>query len=210
MFRRAFFVVVALVLFGVFPHHAFAQSTADDATRRGDIAVGYAIGYADGRAMPVGLVMSQAWRVHHNLDLFGDAGFQHGSIPLQIDSTGNVRVAAGFNVIGLMGGVRKSWHTDFARAKDFVEVKFGLINESRSGIAPDSVIGASFVSGYRIAFAIEPGMGTEIGLSQHVAIRPQVGVRFVPQFHNLGNQNLERRADLHVAISAVFQSEKKK
>src|SRR5262245_54725937 len=112
MFRRALSVVVAIAILLVLPYLAAAQS-ADAASRRGDIAVGYRFGYGGGYFMPAGFQISEAWRVHPKIDLIADTSFQHASIPLAGGGPGTVAISSGFNVLGVMGGMRFSSPTRY-------------------------------------------------------------------------------------------------
>ena len=195
MVRRTLSVVVlAVASFALVPHLASAQSTSSDATRRGDVAVGYGFMYDSGRALPLGLLYSEAWRVHPKFDLIGDVGFQHGSVP--ISSLDRV----GINFTGLMGGIRASGQSDFGPATTTVfQLKLGLIRRSTpaysSGGGP---IDREVPSSVDTAFGIEPSTGMEIGLHKRVALRPQIGVLFAHRGDGSWSSNL------NFAVSAVF------
>jgi hypothetical protein len=187
MVRRALSVVVlALAVLAFLPYHASAQSTSGDVTRRGDVAVGYGFMYDNGTALPLGVLYSEAWRVHPKFDLIGDVGFHHGSSPLGFGSVA-------INVANIMGGLRFSTRSAFgSRSTEFYQVTAGLTRESLYNVGGSS------------AFAIAPSTGVEVGLSQRIAIRPQLGVLLSPRSDGSWSGNL------NFAVSAVFREHKAK
>jgi hypothetical protein len=163
----------------VFARPASAQTPE----QRGDVAVGYVFMHETGLSYPLGIALSDAWRVARNVDLVAEGQFEHGSIG-----------PVGVNISGFLGGVRG---TGGSRYGDSVSA-FGQL------LAGVGRVTASygFDSFGITTFVLQPGFGVEVPVTPVVAIRPQFDVF-------LAWPEGESTSDLRFSVNAVFRLFKK-
>jgi hypothetical protein len=151
-------VVLALVMVGCFvPTAAFAQ-----AQQHGDFAFGYVMMKENGATLPLGIAISDAYRLGNKVDLVGEFAYASGDVNLLITKV-DVSILTGLAGVRLSGGSR---YGDSVRG--FGQVLVGVVRASGS-VGP-------LVSGSSSGLGIQPGFGVDVPLTRTMAIRPQMDV----------------------------------
>src|SRR4051794_16021282 len=89
-------LTVGLLIAGILGFTAHSAA-AQEIKRSGDFAVGWVFLHSTGMDLPLGVAISDAYRVARKIDLVGETQFVHGS-PLGI----------GVNLWSVLGGIRGS------------------------------------------------------------------------------------------------------
>lgn len=162
------------------PSDAVPKTPVLIARQRGDLAVGYAFLHETSLDFPAGVALSDSWRVARNVDLVLESQYERGS-----------RLGVGFNVLGLLSGVRATTSSrDGTGPTAFGQVLTGVMRASATvGLSSTTLTG----------FAVQPGAGIEVPLgTRTVAVRPQLDVLF-------GHLAGEWTKDYRLNINVVFR-----
>jgi hypothetical protein len=175
--RRFIIGVFAFSTLAVAPSSVFAQSAP-----KGDVAVSYSILHDSDleETFPVGWVLSASRHFNSKVSLVGEVGGNYKTVDFGIDEVK-------LKVHSFLGGVRLA-NRGAAKAVPFAQVLAGLAR------ANGSFLGESESSN---GFAIQPGAGVDVTVSENVGIRFQGDYRLVRSEGETGNE-------FRFAVGAVF------